>query len=72
MPGSVARLLVATGDVVLAGQALLTIEAMKMEHQVESPVDGIVTEIVVQPGQQVDTGQVLVHIDVAAAGGADD
>lgn len=62
MPGTVVRLLVAVGDEVVAGQAMLTIEAMKMEHQIVAPVGGTVTEIMVAAGQQLDHGQPLVVV----------
>ena len=62
MPGKVVRLLVAVGDTVAAGQALLTLEAMKMEHQVGSPFTGVVTEVFVHAGQQLDGGQPLVKV----------
>jgi propionyl-CoA carboxylase alpha chain len=65
MPGKVVQLLVAVGDAVVAGQALLTLEAMKMEHQVVSPTAGVVAEVFVQPGQQLDGGQPLVKVDPA-------
>ena len=64
MPGSVLRVLVSVGDEVTPGQPLVTIEAMKMEHQVVSPAAGAVAEIFVIPGQQLDTGQSLVRIEV--------
>jgi propionyl-CoA carboxylase alpha chain len=63
MPGSILRVLVAVGDVVVAGQPLLAMEAMKMEHQVVSPTAGTVAEVFVVAGQQVDSGQPLVRID---------
>ncbi len=63
MPGRVVQLLVAVGDTVVAGQGLLTIEAMKMEHLVVSPHAGSVTEIFVQTGQQLDGGQPLLRVD---------
>ncbi len=63
MPGGVVRVLVAQGDTVSAGQALVVLEAMKMEHTVAAPVDGVVAEIVVGPGDQVDTGQVLAVVE---------
>ncbi|WP_163512739.1 biotin carboxylase N-terminal domain-containing protein [Fodinicola acaciae] len=59
MPGSVLRVLVATGSAVRKGQPLLVLEAMKMEHTVAAPADGVLTEMSVSTGQQVDTGQVL-------------
>ncbi len=63
MPGKVVRLLVQAGDVVAAGQPLLTIEAMKMEHQVVAPAAGTVAEVFVEAGQQLDGGQPLVKVD---------
>jgi propionyl-CoA carboxylase alpha chain len=63
MPGSVLRLLVAVGDSVAAGQPLLAMEAMKMEHQVVAPGAGTVAEIFVQVGQQLAHGQRLVQLD---------
>jgi propionyl-CoA carboxylase alpha chain len=65
MPGKVVRMLVAVGDTVTAGQPLLTIEAMKMEHQVVSPTAGVVTEVFVAAGQQLDHGQPLVKVEPA-------
>ena len=65
MPGKVIRVLVAVGDEVAAGQPLLTIEAMKMEHQVVSPTTGTVSEVFVAAGQQLDHGQPLVKVDPA-------
>jgi biotin carboxyl carrier protein len=63
MPGGVVRVLAAQGDPVTAGQALVVLEAMKMEHTVAAPVDGVVAEIHVGPGDQVDTGQVLAVVE---------
>ena len=65
MPGKVVRVMVAVGDEVRAGQPLLTIEAMKMEHQVVSPAAGTVSEVFVHTGQQLDSGQPLVKVDPA-------
>jgi propionyl-CoA carboxylase alpha chain len=62
MPGGVVRVLVVQGDAVLAGQPLVVVEAMKMEHQIHAPADGAVAEVFVQPGEQVDTGQVLLRL----------
>jgi biotin carboxyl carrier protein len=67
MPGTVLRLLVSVGDRVAAGQALLAMEAMKMEHQVVAPSDGLVTEIFVEAGQQLDHGQRLVQLETSGA-----
>jgi propionyl-CoA carboxylase alpha chain len=65
MPGAVLRVLVEVGDEVSLGQPMVTIEAMKMEHQVVAPVAGVVAEIFVRPGQQTDTGQPLVRVETS-------
>ncbi|HEY7008865.1 MAG TPA: biotin carboxylase N-terminal domain-containing protein [Jatrophihabitantaceae bacterium] len=59
MPGAVVRIGVAVGDRVVAGQPVLWMEAMKMHHQINAPVDGVVGELSVHVGQQVDVGAVL-------------
>ena len=51
------------GTRVAAGDALASIEAMKMEHEIRASVDGIVSAIHVKPGQQVEAGTVLVVVD---------
>ena len=63
MPGSVLRIGAAVGDSVAAGQPLVWLEAMKMEHTVTSPGDGILAELNVEVGQQVDVGAVLARVD---------
>ena len=63
MPGTVARIVVEVGDRVDRGQPLLWLEAMKMQHQIDAPAAGVVTELPVQPGQQVDVGAVLAVVD---------
>jgi propionyl-CoA carboxylase alpha chain len=63
MPGSILRVDVGVGDEVVAGQSLLAMEAMKMEHHVVSPTTGTVAEVFVVVGQQVDSGQPLVRIE---------
>ena len=62
MPGSVVRVLVEPGDAVVAGQALVVLEAMKMEHTVSAPADGAVSDVQVSAGQQVEAGAVLVVV----------
>ena len=59
MPGTVVRLGVGVGDQVHAGQPLLWLEAMKMEHVIAAPAAGIVAELPVTAGQQVQVGSVL-------------
>jgi len=63
MPGGVVRVLAEPGAAVTAGQPLVVLEAMKMEHTVVAPVDGTVTEVQVAQGDQVDTGQVLAVVE---------
>ncbi|MEO6089917.1 MAG: acetyl/propionyl/methylcrotonyl-CoA carboxylase subunit alpha [Umezawaea sp.] len=59
MPGTVLVVRCSIGDFVAEGQALFVVEAMKMEHTVVSPVDGVLTEVNVQAGQQVALDQTL-------------
>jgi propionyl-CoA carboxylase alpha chain len=59
MPATVGRVTVTVGQRVAAGDLLLTLEAMKMEHAVYAPDAGVVAELDVQPGSQVDTGTLL-------------
>jgi acetyl-CoA/propionyl-CoA carboxylase, biotin carboxylase, biotin carboxyl carrier protein len=53
MPGTVQAVPVAEGQPVTAGQPLVIVEAMKMEHTITSPLDGTVSELMVKRGQQV-------------------
>ncbi|MCZ8377751.1 acetyl/propionyl-CoA carboxylase subunit alpha [Mycobacterium sp. CPCC 205372] len=62
MPGSVVRVGAAVGDTVTAGQPLVWLEAMKMEHTLAAPGDGVLAELNVQPGQQVEVGAVLARV----------
>ncbi|MFF0218879.1 acetyl/propionyl/methylcrotonyl-CoA carboxylase subunit alpha [Streptomyces vinaceus] len=59
MPGTVTVVKVAVGDKVAAGQSLLVVEAMKMEHVISAPHSGTVTELDVSPGTTVAMDQVL-------------
>ena len=63
LPGTVVKVAVAAGDRVHAGDTLIAIEAMKMEHEVRAPADGTVTEVHVGAGEQVEAGRLLVVID---------
>lgn len=59
MPGAVVRVEVDEGADVSAGTTIIVLEAMKMEHTVRTPAGGTVTSIVVSPGDQVESGQIL-------------
>ncbi len=62
MPGKVLIVNVSEGDRVTAGQVLVVMEAMKMEHQITAPADGEVSEVRAAVGDQVDNGELLVVI----------
>jgi len=62
MPGKVLMVDVQPGDRVAAGQVLVLMEAMKMEHQITAPADGEVAEVRAHVGDQVDNGELLVVI----------
>jgi propionyl-CoA carboxylase alpha chain len=69
MPGNVIRVGAEVGETVAAGQPLIWLEAMKMEHTITAPNDGILAELNVQTGQQVEVGAVLGVIASAAPPG---
>jgi acetyl-CoA/propionyl-CoA carboxylase biotin carboxyl carrier protein len=62
MPGTVLAVHVSLGQAVTAGQPVLVVEAMKMEHTVTAPVDGLVAELAAKPGQQVRMDEALAVI----------
>jgi acetyl/propionyl-CoA carboxylase alpha subunit len=62
MPGLVVRVQVAEGDRVTRGQALVVVEAMKMEHTLRAPRDGVVHGLVARAGERVDGGAVLLEV----------
>jgi pyruvate carboxylase len=63
MPGTIGTLVVHVGQKLARGDALLTLEAMKMETTVRAERKGVVKEILVKPGQQIDTKDLLLVID---------
>jgi 3-methylcrotonyl-CoA carboxylase alpha subunit len=63
MPGRIIAVDVAQGDTVTKGQKLLTLEAMKMEHSLIAPFDGVVAELNAQAGAQVQVEALLVRIE---------
>ena len=62
MPGKVVSFTVKAGDRVSKGQALAVMEAMKMEHTIAAPADGVVAELMYAPGDQVAEGAELLKI----------
>ncbi|TAN56964.1 MAG: acetyl/propionyl/methylcrotonyl-CoA carboxylase subunit alpha [Rhodospirillales bacterium] len=60
MPGKVTAVHVKQGDVVVLGQPLMVLEAMKMEHAVKAPADGVVEAVFFGPGDQASDGDVLI------------
>ncbi|WP_328389061.1 acetyl/propionyl/methylcrotonyl-CoA carboxylase subunit alpha [Nocardia sp. NBC_00416] len=66
MPGSVIRIGAEVGSTVTAGQPILWLEAMKMEHTIAAPADGVLSAVNVEVGRQVEVGAVLAVVDPAA------
>ena len=62
MPGRIVSLDVAKGDTVKRGQKLVTLEAMKMEHALEAPFDGVVSQLAVEPDEQLVEGALILEI----------
>ncbi|RUM57125.1 MAG: oxaloacetate decarboxylase subunit alpha [Persephonella sp.] len=63
MPGKVVSIKVSRGEKVKKGDVLLIVEAMKMENEIHSPVDGIVEEVYVREGDQVNPDECLIKIN---------
>lgn len=63
MPGKVVRIFAGTGAQVEAGQAVLVIEAMKMQNELKSPKKGKVSKLTVSEGDAVETGQTLAEVE---------
>jgi 3-methylcrotonyl-CoA carboxylase alpha subunit len=66
MPGRIVSIAVEAGQAVAAGQTLVVLEAMKMEHALTAPADGRVAEVRVALGEQVAEGVVAVRLDLAS------
>jgi acetyl-CoA/propionyl-CoA carboxylase biotin carboxyl carrier protein len=62
MPGTVLAVYVTAGDTVSTGQPVLVVEAMKMEHTVTAPLDGVISELTAKAGQQVRMDETLAVI----------
>ncbi|MFT4242341.1 MAG: acetyl/propionyl/methylcrotonyl-CoA carboxylase subunit alpha [Acidovorax sp.] len=65
MPGKVVSFAVKAGDKVAKGQPLAVMEAMKMEHTIAAPADGVVAELLYAPGDQVTEGAELLRLSAA-------
>ncbi|GLQ54229.1 pyruvate carboxylase [Devosia nitrariae] len=63
MPGVISTLAIKPGQSIVAGDVLLSIEAMKMETALHAEVDGIVVEVLVKPGDQIDAKDLLVRFE---------
>ncbi len=68
MPGKVVRVLVAAGDTVEKGQGLVVVEAMKMQNELKSPLDGVVQLVQAEMGATVMANQILVVVVANDAG----
>ena len=64
MPGNIIRVLVQAGDKVISGQPLLVMEAMKMEHTINAPADGIVKQVFFQTGDLVQNDAELIKFSL--------
>ena len=67
MPGKLVSFAVKAGDTVTKGQALAVMEAMKMEHTIAAPADGVVQELLYAPGDQVAEWAELIRMEAAEA-----
>ena len=65
MQGTVVSIAVKEGDAVAAGQALLVMDAMKMQHEIRSPARGYVRRIAVEPGETIYEGHALLFVEEA-------
>lgn len=63
MPGTILRVNKAAGDQVKAGEAVVVLEAMKMENDISSPKDGVIKAIAVNKGDTVASGQFLFEVE---------
>ena len=63
MPGKVVRIMVDVGSAVEAGQAVIVIEAMKMQNELKSPKAGVLKKLSIAEGAAVEAGQILAEIE---------
>jgi 3-methylcrotonyl-CoA carboxylase alpha subunit len=69
MPGSVVEVLVGEGQKVEKGVALMIIEAMKMEHTIAAPAQGVVAQVLFRKGDQVKEGELLFRFETQSGEG---
>jgi geranyl-CoA carboxylase alpha subunit len=62
MPGQIVEVLVGNGEAVTEGQTLIILEAMKMQQPIKADFEGVVSELTVTIGDQVNDGQLLVRV----------
>jgi biotin carboxyl carrier protein len=63
MPGKIVRVLVASGDMVEAGQGLVVVEAMKMQNEMKAPRAGSIVEVKAVAGETVTAGDILIVLE---------
>jgi biotin carboxyl carrier protein len=63
IPGRILAVSIAQGDRVIAGQQVMSVEAMKMQNELRAPRDGVVASVEVGPGQTVEVGDLLVVLE---------
>ncbi len=63
MPGKIFKILLKEGDSVKAGDTILILEAMKMEHNIKANKDGVLTKILYKEGEQVTGNSLLCELD---------
>jgi biotin carboxyl carrier protein len=63
MPGRIVRILAAEGEEIQEGQAVLVLEAMKMQNEIKSPQAGRLTYLRLKPGDHVETGALLFSVE---------
>ncbi len=69
MPGKVVKVHLPPGSEVREGQGVVVVEAMKMENEIPSPIDGVVREVAVSEGQTVEVGATLFVVEPPAGAG---
>ena len=63
MPGRIVKVFMKEGDKIKEGQAVLVLEAMKMQNEIKSPQSGIITKINATAGDSVEAGALLFSVE---------